>query len=1167
MDDIRSSGYNYHVFLSFRDDDTGKNFSDHLYAALEQTGIHTYRGDDGGFERGDNVNEELEKAMLESKLCIVVFSKGYASSVGCLDELVKVMELRRNRGLVVVPVFYDADPGIVWEQSGSYAEAFARHEEAFKEEMFKVEKWRKMLREITDLSGMDLQGRHEAEFIQDIVRKVEKRVNRIILLHSPSYLVGIDSRVKDINLWLQNAVNDTATAIIYGIGGIGKTTIAKIVYNQNLDRFEGSCFLADIREASRKPDSLILLQKYLLEKLVTGKVNKIDSVDEGSMMIKDAISCKRVLIVFDDVDQLDQLTKIIGPRDSLHRGSKIIITTRHEGLLKAHDMYRKFRVEELDPNESLELFSWHAFGQNHPIEECMEQSEIVVQRCHGNPFALQVLGSSLSVKIADGWGKTLEKLKAIPDSRIQESLRISYDSLQDDHDKNLFLDIACFFVGRDKDFAAKILNGCEYHTEVGIQNLIDRHLVEINEDNKLMMHPLFRVMGREIIRQESPENPGKRSRLWYHEDSLTVLRENIGTEAIKGLTFNQCMIMENQYLHRISCTHCAKRHYYQELISKSTPKRRCLGFFSRKPVENDLITSVPVSNEVVVETKAFSKMRKLKVLKFNDVKLHGGYEHFPKSLIWLSWHGFPTKSIQPNMYLEKIVVLDMRYSSLKLVWNGPRVLLQLKILNLSYSCDLVTTSNLSGLPNLEKLKLKGCINLAEVHESIGDLKRLVLLNLKDCKSLTKLPRTIGMLRSLEELNISGCSKLYKLPSELGRIESLKVLHADGLLHSATTSQHSTFLSWLSKRQGIQSLLSLNFLPHSLESLSLADCKLSDIPVDISNFSSLKYLNLSRNSICSLPETTHSLSKLEFLVLDHCSTLQSLPQLPTTLKELSAEKCTSLEKITNLPNCTRSFKLNLTGCMKLVEVQGLFKLEPITNIDREIANRLNLFNLEPMRSIKLEMSCVTTLTSRIIPLQVLHECGICSIFLPGSEIPEWYNPQNKGSSISFGIPALHGRKICGLNTSTVYTRDNSSNRLDDHHYIKIWNKSQDLKLIYSPTFYGIPQAQESMVWFSHWKIGDRLEGGDELNVSVVMSSGYEVKEFGIYVVYEDEEEDTQLNSEEMEGNESSWYRRFDCMDSDIYRVGREEFFLCNHAYLVNQLEAFKYTKSLKNCLRR
>lgn len=158
MADAGISQCTFHVFLSFKGDDTGKNFSDHLYAALERDGFHTFRDDDG-IERGANFVAEVEKVMQHSKICIVVFSKNYASSIWCLDELVKIMELRKTVGLVVFPVFYDADPNQVWEQSGSYAEAFARHEELFKGQMDKVQGWRAVLREVTDLSGMDIQER------------------------------------------------------------------------------------------------------------------------------------------------------------------------------------------------------------------------------------------------------------------------------------------------------------------------------------------------------------------------------------------------------------------------------------------------------------------------------------------------------------------------------------------------------------------------------------------------------------------------------------------------------------------------------------------------------------------------------------------------------------------------------------------------------------------------------------------------------------------------------------------------------------------------------------------------------------------------------------------------------------------------------------------------
>ncbi|RXH68412.1 hypothetical protein DVH24_030745 [Malus domestica] len=159
--DSSSSSYrcSYHAFLSFRGPDTRKGFTDHLYIALEQAGIHTFRDDDE-IERGENIESELEKAIQESQVSIIVFSKGYASSRWCLNELVKIVERRNtDRRHVVLPVFYDVDPSDVRKQSGSFAEAFARHEERFSTELDKVKQWRRALEDVASLGGMVLGDR------------------------------------------------------------------------------------------------------------------------------------------------------------------------------------------------------------------------------------------------------------------------------------------------------------------------------------------------------------------------------------------------------------------------------------------------------------------------------------------------------------------------------------------------------------------------------------------------------------------------------------------------------------------------------------------------------------------------------------------------------------------------------------------------------------------------------------------------------------------------------------------------------------------------------------------------------------------------------------------------------------------------------------------------
>jgi len=147
-------GWVYDVFVSFRGEDTRKNFTDHLYTALLQAGIHTFR-DDEKLRRGEEISLQLSKAIQESKISIVVFSRGYASSTWCLGELQKILDCRHTTGQIVLPVFYDIDPSDIRKQTGSLAEAFDIHEGRFKEEMEKVQKWRKALLEAANLSGLD----------------------------------------------------------------------------------------------------------------------------------------------------------------------------------------------------------------------------------------------------------------------------------------------------------------------------------------------------------------------------------------------------------------------------------------------------------------------------------------------------------------------------------------------------------------------------------------------------------------------------------------------------------------------------------------------------------------------------------------------------------------------------------------------------------------------------------------------------------------------------------------------------------------------------------------------------------------------------------------------------------------------------------------------------
>ena len=148
--------WKYDVFLSFRGEDTRNNFTDHLYAALQRKGIFTFR-DEEELERGESISLALLKAIEESRFAIIIFSKNYASSSWCLDELVKIVRCREEKGLTILPIFYDVDPSEVRNQTETFGQAFNKHKD--KENIKKVETWRDALKEVADLSGWHLQNR------------------------------------------------------------------------------------------------------------------------------------------------------------------------------------------------------------------------------------------------------------------------------------------------------------------------------------------------------------------------------------------------------------------------------------------------------------------------------------------------------------------------------------------------------------------------------------------------------------------------------------------------------------------------------------------------------------------------------------------------------------------------------------------------------------------------------------------------------------------------------------------------------------------------------------------------------------------------------------------------------------------------------------------------
>ncbi|KAM7466872.1 hypothetical protein LguiB_014434 [Lonicera macranthoides] len=679
--------------------------------------------------------------------------------------------------------------------------------------------------------------------------------------------------------------------------------------------------------------------------------------------------------------------------------------------------------------------------------------------------------------------------------------------------------------------------------------------------------------------------------------------DGLGTETLEGLSLCWFVSKEKNQAGTLMSSHNRKRDRSSLFNEGNSSKRRRLGVFSW--LSTGLFSSQTVSfspsNEVDFETDSFSRMRKLRLLRLKRVRLIGDYKYLPRDLRWLCWHGFSLKSIPDRFPLENLVCLNMKHSRLKQVWKGIKFLRLLKILDLSYSPLLESTPNFSGLANLERVSLRYCINLGEIHESIGELGRLLSLNLKGCNKLQKLPTSIGQIKSLKKIVLSGCSKLKDFPFDLGKMECLTVFHADGTsicqsltITRETKSSSSIFWAWNSKPAKTPDPVkfAISSLCRSLVNLSLANCNLPDdaIPKDLGRLSSLQNLNLSGNQIYSLPESIKYLTMLQALELEGCKRLHSLPELPSSITELNLWNCKSLELVTNIPNMSSSLDLVINNCSKLVEAHGMFKLGPIRDIDAEILNHLGLVDLESMGNIEVGIFSNMSISKRKVPLQVcslslslththththidtqiqghkkqgyllegdisisdtnslqnvsdtLTDCefGIFSVYLPLSEVPAWFSYKSSESSLCFNVSSLPSAKILGLNICTIYASSkggpkNPRNKSWDECYIRISNDTKNLKWVYSPTFIGVPDDDvQDMTWLCHWKFGNQLEGGDEVNISVFLWNVMQLKELGVHVIYETEEGHCCQN---------------DAGGTDLsaYEVRTGSYFLCHHDY--------------------
>ncbi|KAM0030837.1 putative TIR domain, P-loop containing nucleoside triphosphate hydrolase [Helianthus debilis subsp. tardiflorus] len=1034
---VRKS-FSYDVFLSFRGEDTRKTFVDHLYHALVNKGIITYK-DDEKIEKGKRVNDQLMRSIEDSRIYIIVFSENYASSSWCLNELVKIIECNKTDGRAAYPVFFNVEPTEVRHQSGAVKEAFAKHEN---NEAAGI--WRDALKEAADLAGRELKTTfdgHEAKFIQKIVEDISLEL-RFIDSSVGGKFIGMVTRVKEVVSYLDIGSDDVHIIGIKGIGGGGKTTLARAVFDHISYSFEGKSFVENVREVS-KGSGMKVLQEQILKDVLNDQSIGVTGVYKGINMMKKMMGSRKVLIVLDDVDDIEQLEALAGDRTWFKAGSTIIITTRDKHVLIAHRVKSIHDVNLLSHEEGIRLFSKYAFGEEIPIEGYEELSRKVVHYAAGLPLTIKVLGSSLCGKTEGEWNDAIERLKTIPEKKTLETLELSYIGLENDH-KEIFLEVACILKGEPKDKAIRILESYGFHARIALKVLEQKSLIIVSDYGCLEMHDRIEEMGMNIVRRLHPREPQRHNRLWVKKEVEDILVNELGTEATLSIRLQYTELHPS--IIRKGLTKMKKLRYLY------VSGRDCFieRFIAYKPVKIGMGCS-NISQQEGGERKVLNE------LKFLNIK-HTEFRIFDLGLTPdLEWLDGCYDYEELHVPVESLKLKSLVLHSSILSKLDFRLTPQLETLNLE-GCNnieelhmpvespklksfVLNHSKLSKLdlgqtPQLETLYLEGCNNLLELHMPVKctKLKSLVLIGSK----LSKLD--LGGAPKLQTLDLEGCYDLVELhmPLECPKLKSLVLSDSKlGKLDLGLTPKlerldligcynfvfhmpvECPMLSYLVLSGYMLSIVGLELSPQ-LQTLHLEGYNhLVELhmPVECTKLKSMVLIG------CKLSKLDLGLTpRLETLYLEGCNDLVELhmPVEGSKLKSLliSGSKLSKL----NLGLTPQLERLDLENCYYLQEIHApIGCLEKLVNLKLSGCSRFERF-VGSHRHHLLEFGILATL------VLIAESKDMCPLHpnnnLPKFEFKCFYGeplPSSSGNLeklLSFGLCACtnlesFSASICGL----------------------------------------------------------------------------------------------------------------------------------------------------------
>ncbi|XP_057815431.2 uncharacterized protein LOC131029053 [Cryptomeria japonica] len=382
-------------------------------------------------------------------------------------------------------------------ETNPYSEALKEHCRKGRYKRSEIDEWRESLNNVSDLNGWTLESKYgyEGKFVKLVVSDVIKELDKFPYQNLPKHTVQLDERIADVIRLLEiDNKEDVLKIGIWGLDGIGKTAIAKAVFNRILQDFEACCFLSDVSTKWQK-EGIKVLQEQQMRDLLSRKDCRF-SAPESSSVAAQGSALKRILIVLDDVVDFEPLEILLGGKWA-GSGSRIIVTTPDKHVLNMAKIDTIYKMEGLKDDEALRLFCWHAFVSPEPDMQFVQQCKRIVEACAGLPLALQVAGDELCDKTdkPECWHEAMSTPQSICHQKIYSVLRPSYEKLTF-QERKIYLHIARFYIGKETEHGIRYWKMLNWDPHTAVKNLELKSFISIGDDDKFMMHRLLIDMAK-----------------------------------------------------------------------------------------------------------------------------------------------------------------------------------------------------------------------------------------------------------------------------------------------------------------------------------------------------------------------------------------------------------------------------------------------------------------------------------------------------------------------------------------------------------------------------------------------------------------------------------------------------------------------------------------------